>query len=50
MFEGYRKSHELASSDDHIIPGHDPLVLTYYPRAHPDVEGIVRLDVDPLAR
>jgi glyoxylase-like metal-dependent hydrolase (beta-lactamase superfamily II) len=50
MFEGYRKSNELASSYDHIIPGHDPLVLTYYPRANPNIEGTVRLDVDPIAR
>lgn len=30
------------------IPGHDPLVMTRYPAARPDVEDVaVRLDVMP---
>ena len=38
----------LASSKDHIIPGHDPLVLTCYPTVIDGVDDIVRLDADPL--
>ncbi len=50
MVESFRKIRKLAASDDHIIPGHDPLVLTKYPAPHPDLEGIVaRLDVAPVA-
>jgi glyoxylase-like metal-dependent hydrolase (beta-lactamase superfamily II) len=48
MLEGYRILHELASSPDHIIPGHDPLVMALYPAVAPELEGrVVRLDVDP---
>ena len=32
----------------HIIPGHDPLVLKYYPAAIPGVGDIVRLDAEPI--
>jgi hypothetical protein len=38
----------LASSPDHIIPGHDPLVLKRYPAARPELEGaVLRLDPEP---
>ena len=48
MLNGYRTLHELAESADHVIPGHDPLVLKYYPAPSADLEGIVvRLDVPP---
>ena len=36
----------LASSEAHIVPGHDPLVLARYPLAKDGVAGIVRLDVE----
>jgi len=50
MLEGYRTLNRLASSRDHIIPGHDPLVLERYPAAGGGLEGIVaRLDVEPRA-
>jgi glyoxylase-like metal-dependent hydrolase (beta-lactamase superfamily II) len=50
MVNGYRRLHELAQSPDHIIPGHDPLVMQYYPAASKELEGIVvRLDVEPRA-
>jgi len=39
--EGYDTLRALASSPQHIIPGHDPLVMQRYPLAAPD---IVRLD------
>ena len=48
--EGYGKLRSLATSPQHIVPGHDPLVLTRYPAARPGTEGwIVRLDADPSA-
>jgi glyoxylase-like metal-dependent hydrolase (beta-lactamase superfamily II) len=48
MLEGFNTMRRLASSPQHIIPGHDPLVLTRYPAAGPGLEGIVvRLDADP---
>ena len=38
----------LAASHDHVIPGHDPLVMKLYPAVSPKLEGIiVRLDVPP---
>ena len=48
MLEGYRTLERLASSHAHIVPGHDPLVLTRYPVPRAGLEGIaVRLDVEP---
>ena len=48
MLEGFNTLKMLASSPDHIIPGHDPLVMARYPAATPELEGIaVRLDVKP---
>jgi hypothetical protein len=35
----------LASSPDHVIPGHHPLVLERYPAAAPELqEWMARLD------
>lgn len=46
--EGYDTLRRLASSADHVIPGHDPLVLRRYPAPSPGLEGVVaRLDADP---
>jgi glyoxylase-like metal-dependent hydrolase (beta-lactamase superfamily II) len=43
--EGYRRAYELASSREHVIPGHDPLVLERYPAPRPELAGwIARLD------
>lgn len=48
MIQAYRRIERLAASPDHIIPGHDPLVMKLYPAASPALEGaIVRLDVPP---
>jgi glyoxylase-like metal-dependent hydrolase (beta-lactamase superfamily II) len=45
MVDGYRRLRELAESAEHIIPGHDPLVMERYPAAAPNLRGIVvRLD------
>jgi glyoxylase-like metal-dependent hydrolase (beta-lactamase superfamily II) len=48
--QGYRRLQELADGSlDHIVPGHDPLVMEKYPPA-PGLEGIaVRLHVAPKA-
>jgi glyoxylase-like metal-dependent hydrolase (beta-lactamase superfamily II) len=48
MLEGYQLLYRLADSPDHIIPGHDPLVMKVYPPPRPDLKGIVvRLDAAP---
>lgn len=48
VFEGYDTLRKLADSPDHIVPGHDPLVMERYPAPRRDVEGIaVRLDMSP---
>ncbi len=48
MLEGYNTLERLASSKQHVIPGHDPLVLTRYPAVSKATEGwAVRLDADP---
>jgi hypothetical protein len=45
MLEGYNTLERLASSKDHIIPGHDPLVLARYPAASTATAGwVVRVD------
>jgi glyoxylase-like metal-dependent hydrolase (beta-lactamase superfamily II) len=45
MVDGYARLRELAASADHIIPGHDPLVMQRYPAPARELEGIVvRLD------
>jgi glyoxylase-like metal-dependent hydrolase (beta-lactamase superfamily II) len=47
VVEGYETLKKLATSPDHIVPGHDPLVLTRYPAAKPGLEGwIARLDAE----
>lgn len=51
MLTGFDRLRKLAPSPDHIIPGHDPEVMTHYPPARPDLAGIVvRLDADPLKK
>lgn len=44
---GMERMRKLASSADHIVPGHDPLVVVRYPAALAGVEDIVRLDLAP---
>jgi glyoxylase-like metal-dependent hydrolase (beta-lactamase superfamily II) len=46
--DGYRILRALADSPEHIVPGHDPLVLERYPAARPGLEGwVVQLDAAP---
>jgi len=48
MIEGYGILKNLATSPQHIIPGHDPLVMARYAAPSKDLDGIVvRLDVEP---
>jgi glyoxylase-like metal-dependent hydrolase (beta-lactamase superfamily II) len=45
--EAHRTIRRLAASDDHVIPGHDPAVLTRYPTSGKDLTDIVRVDLPP---
>src|SRR5262249_4977504 len=48
MLDGFDALAAHAPTKDHIVPGHDPLVMARYPAASPELEGIVvRLDVEP---
>jgi glyoxylase-like metal-dependent hydrolase (beta-lactamase superfamily II) len=48
VVQGYETLKKLASSPNHVVPGHDPLVLARYPAAKAGLEGwVVRLDVEP---
>ena len=48
MMEGWARCRRLADSEQHVVPGHDPLVRARYPAPSPELEGIaVRLDVAP---
>jgi len=47
VLEGVTRMRKLAASDDHIIPGHDPLVTARYPSVSADLPDIVRLDLPP---
>ena len=47
MLAGFRKLRRLATSPDHIIPGHDPKVMERYPAASAATEGVAaRIDAD----
>jgi glyoxylase-like metal-dependent hydrolase (beta-lactamase superfamily II) len=49
MAETFELIRSLAPSPDHIVPGHDPLVMASYPPATPALDGIaVRLDETPI--
>lgn len=48
MLDGYQRLRELATSEAHIVPGHDPAVMARYPVARPGLEDwVVRLDLAP---
>jgi glyoxylase-like metal-dependent hydrolase (beta-lactamase superfamily II) len=50
MLEGFDMLAALAPTRKHIVPGHDPLVMTRYPAPTAELQGIVvRLDVEPSA-
>jgi len=51
MLEGFELLYRLADSPEHIVPGHDPLVMKCYPALRSELDGIaVRLDVAPTRR
>ena len=39
VLEGYETLKKLASSRNHIVPGHDPAVMRIYPAASDGIEG-----------
>lgn len=45
--KGYDILRRLADSDDHIIPGHDPLTRAWYPKIEGGSENIVLLHAEP---
>lgn len=47
VLAGFDRMAALTVSADHIVPGHDPLVLARYPLAKPDLTDVVRLDIAP---
>lgn len=49
MMEGHEKMRILANgNEDLIVPGHDPMVMDFYPAPSADLKGkVVRLDVAP---
>ncbi len=48
MLQGHRRVVQAADSIDHVVPGHDPQVLTRYPRLAGDDYGIACLHRPPL--
>ena len=46
MLEGYQIVESLADGPDHIIPGHDPLLLARFPCV-PGQSDVLRLDLPP---
>ena len=51
VLEGYNTLYRWADSFDHIIPGHDPMVLQRYPAGTPETAAwIAQVDVAPLTQ
>lgn len=49
MLEGHKRLHQLAASANHIVPGHDPLVMKRYAAPARELDGVaVRLDAEPV--
>jgi glyoxylase-like metal-dependent hydrolase (beta-lactamase superfamily II) len=50
MVDGWRRLRQLADQPQHVVPGHDPLVMRRYRAPEPALDGIVvRLDAEPIA-
>jgi hypothetical protein len=48
MLEAFDTLRAHAETSQHIVPGHDPLVMKFYPPPSPELAGVVvRLDVAP---
>ena len=51
MLKSFERLEQLADSEDHIIPGHDPLVRALYPAPSSELDGwVCRLDEPPAKR
>lgn len=50
MLEGYRTIRSLVDSDDHVVPGHDPLVFSRYAPPTPELAGEVAVLHEPPCR
>ncbi|CAN7347149.1 N-acyl homoserine lactonase family protein [Bosea sp. LjRoot9] len=50
MLAGFDTIKAMTETASHIIPGHDRQVLSLFPAARNGLDGIVRLDADPLGR
>lgn len=49
MVEGWERIFELGAAPQHVVPGHDPLVMDLYPK-HPDDDMTVVLSDPPLKK
>jgi glyoxylase-like metal-dependent hydrolase (beta-lactamase superfamily II) len=50
MFQSFDRIGDIAESEAHVIPGHDPQVMQRYPAVASELNGIaVRLDATPAA-
>ncbi|WGF88112.1 hypothetical protein [Marinivivus vitaminiproducens] len=49
ILDGFDRVEALADSASHIVPGHDPLVLSQYPLAAPGLDGVVRVNLPPAS-
>ena len=48
LLASYQRFETLADSEDHVIPGHDPLVRSIYPAANTALgDDVIRLDATP---
>lgn len=48
MIAAHERIRELADSDDHVVPAHDPRIADLYPPSRPDLAGVVmRVDRPP---
>lgn len=47
MLAGHRRLAAVAGSPQHLVPGHDPLVLARYPRVAGDAVGMAMLHLAP---
>lgn len=50
MLNGFKRIQDLAGGEDHVIPGHDPLVRSLYPPLFAGDDTIVALHADPKVR
>jgi hypothetical protein len=41
MYDAFDLVRSLAGSPNHVVPGHDPLVMERYPAARKDLDGVV---------